>query len=84
MAHLAPETVAARGRVLKERNDVVERYHAGASVNAIARDYGVRPEWLRDRFSDWNVPMRTRSQAAIAWWRQRPAEERRRARRRGR
>ncbi|MFJ4683087.1 hypothetical protein [Streptomyces sp. NPDC088789] len=71
MTRLSDERSAARERVVRARDEVIYAYRdEGASLNALARQYGVTTDWLQGRLIAWYVPLRTRSEAASLQWQQ--------------
>jgi len=53
-----PERVAARQRVLEERELVVRRYRTGVPLSGLAEEYGVTAGWLGRRFDEWGEQRR--------------------------
>ncbi|GLF99792.1 hypothetical protein [Streptomyces yaizuensis] len=79
---LSPETVTARGNVLRDRETVIKRYQGNESMATLSREYGVHPEWLAGCLAAWGVPRRTRAQVAALAWAQQTGDKRLRPRRR--
>ncbi|MGW1974822.1 hypothetical protein [Streptomyces sp. NPDC001889] len=67
--NLTPQRHAARERVIAQRDDVTRRYTNGESLLSLAHVYNVSDSWLRDRFAEWDIPLRTRSESVKAAWR---------------
>jgi hypothetical protein len=59
------EVAAARAKVIAERETVVTRYRDGESMKMLAEAYEVDSTWLAGQFSEWNEPVRGRSEAAV-------------------
>ncbi|HEY8985209.1 MAG TPA: hypothetical protein VIU15_37235 [Streptomyces sp.] len=53
-----PERAAAKQRVLKERELVVQRYRTGVPLCGLAEEYGVTAGWLGRRFDEWGEQRR--------------------------
>jgi len=53
-----PERIAARQRVLEERELVVQRYRTGVPLCGLAEEYGVTAGWLGRRFDEWGEQRR--------------------------
>lgn len=59
------EVEAARGKVIAERETVVQRYRKGESMAALCRMHEVDSTWLSERFDEWGEPRRDRSAASV-------------------
>ncbi|HEY8980886.1 MAG TPA: hypothetical protein VIU15_15025 [Streptomyces sp.] len=55
---MSPERAAAKQRVLKEREVVVQRYRTGVPLCGLAEEYGVTAGWLARRFDEWGEQRR--------------------------
>ena len=53
-----PERAAAKQRVLKERELVIQRYRTGVPLCGLAEEYGVTAGWLARRFDEWGEQRR--------------------------
>ncbi|MEE1824463.1 hypothetical protein PUR61_20115 [Streptomyces sp. BE20] len=47
-----------------DREEAVRLYNEGTSAQALAQHYGVTPDRVKRRLRAWDVPLRTRKQAA--------------------
>lgn len=56
---------ASRDRVRNSRTRIIKRYRAGESINALAADFGVSPNFVANQFDAWSEPRRDRAAALL-------------------
>lgn len=58
-----PEVQGARAKLIADKDNVLDRYHDGESLNSLRHAYGVGGTWLAAQFDRWGVARRDRSAA---------------------